>query len=149
MMPGFRSAIIFLIALNLTAKNELGLGIAVGDPTGISVKYWTGKNTAIGGACGWSFRGEDYLQINGDFLYHYFEMIPVEKGALPFYIGVGGRLAFKEETEIGVRVPIGLEYLFEDAPFDVFFEVSPYLNLYPESDFDASASIGGRFFFDL
>jgi hypothetical protein len=149
MMTGFRSAIIFLIALNLTAKNELGLGIAVGDPTGITAKYWTSRNTAICGACGWSFRSEGYLHINGDFIYHYFNLFPVEKGELPLYFGLGGRLALKDETEIGVRIPVGIAYIFSDAPFDAFFELSPYLNLYPRTDMFLSASLGGRFFFDL
>jgi hypothetical protein len=140
---------ILLISLNLSAHTGMGLGIAIGDPTGITAKYWTGRNKAICGAMGWSFRDKGFLHINGDFIYHNFNLIDVGKGELPLYFGIGGRLAFKNKTEIGIRLPVGLVYLFSDAPFDVFFELSPYLNLYPETDFFLSASLGGRLFFKL
>jgi len=149
MIKKISGIIILLIALNLAAHEGMGLGIAVGDPTGITAKYWTSHNTAVCGAVGWSFRGEGYLHINGDFIYHNSKLFPVEKGELPLYFGLGGRLAFKDETEIGVRIPVGIVYLFPDAPFDAFFELSPYLNLYPRTDMFLSASFGGRFFFEL
>lgn len=149
MIRKFAGIIILVISLNLTAYSGLGLGIVAGDPTGITAKYWTSKNTALCGACGWSFRREGYLHINGDFVYHNFKLFPVEKGELPLYFGLGGRLALKDDPEIGIRIPVGILYLFEDAPFDAFFELSPYLNLYPRTDMFLSASLGGRFFFDL
>ncbi|MDZ7691501.1 MAG: hypothetical protein U5K69_10295 [Balneolaceae bacterium] len=41
----------------------------------------------------------------------------VEEGALPLYYGVGGRLILAENDSIlGVRVPAGINYLFEEAP---------------------------------
>jgi hypothetical protein len=141
--------IILLVSLNLSAHKGLGLGIVAGDPTGITAKYWTSKNTAICGACGWSFRGEGYVHLNGDFIYHNFKLFPVEKGELPLYFGLGGRLALKDDPEIGIRIPVGIVYLFPDAPFDAFFELSPYLNLSPRTDMFLSASLGGRFFFDM
>ncbi len=149
MIKKFYVIIILLISLNLAAHKGMGIGITAGDPTGITAKYWTSHNTAICGACGWSFRGEGYLHLNGDFIYHNSKIFEVEKGELPIYFGLGGRLAFKNETEIGVRFPVGIVYLFPDAPFDAFFELSPYLNLYPRTDMFLSASIGGRFFFEL
>ncbi|MEO0293336.1 MAG: hypothetical protein ABIN61_03820 [candidate division WOR-3 bacterium] len=139
---------ISLIGKSIVLKKDLGLGIVAGDPTGITIKTWTGSSTSVCGASGWSFK-EDYFQINCDFIYHFFDLIKVEKGELPLYLGMGGRILFKKEIEIGIRVPVGLTYLFEEAPFDLFFEISPLLNLYPETDFDASASIGGRVFLDL
>jgi hypothetical protein len=149
MIKKISGIIMLLTAYNLTAHSGLGLGIVVGDPTGITAKYWTSKNTAICGACGWSFRREGYLHINGDFIYHNFKLFPVEKGELPIYFGLGGRLAFKDETEVGIRIPVGIEYLFEDAPFDAFLELSPYLNLYPRTDMFLSVGLGGRYFFNL
>lgn len=149
MIKKFLVVTILLISLNLAAHHGMGIGITAGDPTGIIGKYWTSRNTAICSAMGWSFRGEGYLHINGDFIYHYPKLLEVEKGELPLYFGIGGRFAFKDETEIGIRFPVGLVYLFPDAPFDAFFELSPYLNIYPETDMFLSASLGGRFFFEL
>jgi hypothetical protein len=46
-----------------------------------------------------------------------------------------------------VRLPVGLEYLFQRAPLDLFVEVVPVLDLTPESTVNVSASIGTRYFF--
>ena len=68
---------------------------------------------------------------------------------LPLYFGVGGRLRLRDnrDDDIGVRIPVGLAYMFADAPFDIFVEVVPILDLVPDTDFDLNAALGGRFYF--
>lgn len=135
-----------------------GLGIIAGEPTGISLKGWQGRTTAIDGALAWSFAGKDFFQIHGDYLAHNFALIKVEKGKLPFYYGIGGRIKFfnnddggkardNDKTRIGVRVPLGLAYLFERTTLDIFLEVVPILDLIPETELDLNAAIGIRYFF--
>jgi hypothetical protein len=136
-----------------------GLGIILGEPTGVSLKGWQGKSTAIDGALAWSFAGNDFFQIHGDYLSHNFALLKVEKGKLPFYYGIGGRIKFfgdgsnrrgrdnNDKTRIGVRVPLGLAYLFERTALDIFLEVVPILDLIPETEFDLNAAIGIRYFF--
>jgi hypothetical protein len=46
-----------------------------------------------------------------------------------------------------VRFPIGLEYLFPRAPFDVFIEVVPVLQVVKKTDFEIDGAIRARFFF--
>lgn len=131
-----------------------GLGIIAGEPTGISLKGWQGRTTAIDGALAWS---NDFFQIHGDYLAHNFTLIKVEKGKLPFYYGIGGRIKFfndgggkardNNKTRIGVRVPLGLAYLFERTALDIFLEVVPILDLIPETELDLNAAIGIRYFF--
>jgi len=77
-------------------------------------------------------------------------LIQVDKGRLPFYYGIGGRMKFSENNNdnfIGVRVPFGLAYIFETAPVDIFFELVPVLDLAPDTDFDFNAALGVRYFF--
>ncbi len=138
-----------------------GLGIILGEPTGVSLKGWQGKSTAIDGALAWSFAGSDFFQIHGDYLAHNFSLLRVEKGKLPFYYGIGGRIKFfgndnnrgrgrdndNNKTRIGVRVPLGLAYLFERTTLDIFLEVVPILDLVPETAFDLNAAAGIRYFF--
>lgn len=132
-----------------TAADRVGLGIIVGEPTGVSLKIGrTGRN-AIDFGFAWSLQDDNDLHIHGDWLYHDFDLISVERGSLPLYFGIGGRVKFREnrDDDIGVRFPVGLSYIFESSPFDVFLEVVPVLDLAPDTEFDFNAALGGRFFF--
>ena len=68
---------------------------------------------------------------------------------MPLYFGVGGRIKFRDDKDddIGIRVPIGLAYMFANDPFDIFLEVVPILDLSPDTYFGFNAAIGGRWFF--
>ncbi len=135
----------------------LGIGVIVGEPTGISLKKWTSANTAIDGAVAWAFDRNASVQLHGDFLIHNFNLLKTDVGRLPVYYGVGGRVKFDDErrrgrdtehhTRVGVRVPLGMAYLFDSAPVDVFLEIVPILDLAPSTDFGLNAAIGARYFF--
>ena len=132
-------------------RRTFGIGIIVGEPTGISFKVGrTGRN-AIDAAVAWSLTGDNDLHLQGDWLYNNFDLIPVGQGQLPFFVGIGGRVRFREgegrDDEIGIRIPVGLNYIFDSSPFDAFFEIVPILDLAPDTEFDLNAAIGGRFFF--
>jgi len=149
----FSILVSILIFLSLSSKgltyekNDFGLGIILGSPTGVSAKLWLSKHSAFVGAAAWSFSDQGRLQIHGDYLWHNFGLIKVEEGSFPFYYGLGFRLNFGDEVEAGVRFPIGLEYLFPRAPFDVFIEVVPVLQVVKKTDFEIDGAIGARFFF--
>lgn len=146
--------ILVLIAISCvsaSAKNgALGLGVIVGEPTGISMKLWSSSRTAIDGAVAWSFEKHSKFQIHGDFLIHKYGKVSVEKGSLPLYYGIGGRIKTwndNRDDNVGVRFPVGLEYLFANAPIDIFLEVVPILDLAPSTDLELNAAIGFRYFF--
>ena len=127
-------AFVVIPGFALAERGPFGLGIIVGEPTGISGKYQLSTKNAIDGAVAWSLDGDNELHLHGDYLYHWYEVVTVEKGSLPLFAGVGGRFRFREnrDDEVGVRFPVGLTYLFDDAPFDVFLEVAPILELAPD-----------------
>jgi len=153
MMWKCTSAILVLIALFCTPApaegGPFGLGIILGEPTGISGKFHISTRNAIDGAVAWSLQEDNDLHLHGDYLYHNYSWISVETGELPVYFGIGGRIKIREnhDDEVGIRFPIGLDYIFEEAPFDAFVEVVPVMNLAPDTEFDLNAAIGGRFFF--
>jgi len=128
-------------------EKGFGLGVIVGEPTGISVKAWMGRGGAICAAAGWSLTETEYINFHGDYIFHNFSLINVEKGSLPVYYGVGIRIKTKGETKFGVRIPVGIDYLLDNAPLDIFFEIVPVLDLTPETKFRFSAGLGIRFFF--
>jgi hypothetical protein len=132
-----------------TPRGPFGLGIIVGEPTGLDLKWFLNDINAVEGALAWSFSGNTEVHIQADYLYHFYDWIKVKEGLLPVFIGIGGRIAFVEHGDdlVGVRVPVGLSYEFEGGVVDVFGEIVPVLNLTPDTDFDLEGAIGVRFWF--
>jgi hypothetical protein len=76
-------------------------------------------------------------------------LIEVPKGNLPLYFGGGFRF-FKQEhkdNELGIRIPVGVEYQFENLPIGAFAELAPVVDLTPDTDLDLEGGIGIRYFF--
>ena len=140
--------IILFSSLYYSQSKKIGVGIIVGEPTGLSFKYWLTDKTALDAGLAWSFVDENAFQIQADYLIHNFSLIKISNGKLPFYFGIGGRLKFSNDATLGVRVPLGLAYIFSDEPIDIFLEIVPILDLLPQTDFTISAAIGGRYFFE-
>lgn len=136
----------------VNATGSFGIGITVGEPTGISWKVWAEKERAWNGAVAWSFV-DDYLRLHIDHLWHDYKLIEVEKGQLPVYFGVGAtiwsgqREHYEKHFNLGARGVVGMEYIFPQAPVDLFLELAPTLNLLPETGFDLQGGLGARIFF--
>lgn len=142
-------------------SSGFGLGIMLGEPTGISAKYWMGGDRALAFGLAWGGLGSagGYLHVHGDYLFHNFSLINVSQGKLPLYFGPGLRMRTwsgdrywnndktSGQSRIGIRFPVGLSYLFDGAPVDVFLEVVPTLDLIPGTSFDLDAAIGARYWF--
>jgi hypothetical protein len=126
---------------------KFGLGVIFGEPSGLSAKMWTTKTTAFDLGLAWSFSGDGNFHIHGDYLFHKFGVFDVSKGSLPIYIGLGARILFQDDTKVGIRLPVGLEYYFDGWPLAVFGEIVPILDLAPDTKFDINGGIGLRFYF--
>ena len=151
------TVLIGLISTSAFAQDRLGIGLIVGEPTGLSVKYWLDEEHAIDGAAAWSFWDEDGFQLHADYLWHNFDLLGSAAACdtLPVYYGVGARLKFWDDngkhdddghTAFGIRVPVGISYLFDNAPFDVFAEIVPILDFAPDIDLDLNIAVGLRFY---
>ena len=147
-----KSFILFIafIALNTFGqKNKFGLGIMVGEPTGISAKVWTNNTIAFDAAAALSLSGNHgALLLHADFLKHKYQLVKVEKGNLPFYYGLGAKIVMANDPGIGIRIPLGISYIFnEEIPLDIFLEIVPVLNLIPSTNFNVDGAIGVRYYF--
>ena len=148
---------------SLTAAEKIrqgfGIGLIVGEPTGLTAKKWLSDTTAIDAAAAWSFDDFNSFQFHADYLWHNFDLIKTEDlpGRIPVYYGVGARIKLKggndgqgkgnEDARVGVRVPVGVSYLFHDVPVDLFAEVVPVLDIVPETKFGIGIGIGARYYF--
>lgn len=137
-------------------SSGFGLGIMVGDPTGISGKYWLSGDRAADFGLAWSLNG-DYFHVHADYLFHNTSLISVSKGQLALYYGPGVRIRTwskgkwedhdGSQVSFGARFPVGLDYMFDGAPVDCFLELAPSLDLVPSTTFDLDAAIGARYWF--
>ena len=132
------------------SSHTFGLGVILGAPTGVSAKLWLGSNSAVDVGAAWGFgthRHMPAMSLHMDYLQH-FDVVHVSKGRLPLYVGIGGRVWFAEEPVVGLRIPLGITYLFAGAPLDLFFEIAPIMDLVPGTELEGSAAIGVRYYFD-
>lgn len=152
-------AVLTLATLLLSAGNAgaqqsgFGLGVIIGEPTGLSGKVWQTRSTAFDFGAAWSFVDDSAFHLHFDILVHRFDVIRVDSGKLPVYYGVGARVKFAEDdrgdqdTNVGIRFPVGLDYLFAREPLDLFVELVPILDVAPKTDVSLNASVGFRYWF--
>lgn len=137
-------------------KGVFGAGLIVGEPTGVSAKYYLADDTAIDFAIGGAIIGRG-IQVHSDFLWHPWILEQRESFALPVYLGVGGRVlnhdgggGDDDHIRIGVRGPIGILFDFTRVPLDAFAEIAPILDYRTKGDafgVDLNAGIGARYYF--
>lgn len=146
---------LLLSAQQATAQSKkFGLGVMIGEPTGISAKLWTSNNNALAFGLGWSTYHPRYddsgsrVHFHMDYLWHSFDAIRSEE-RFAFHYGIGGRFKDRggDNGSIAVRGVGGLNWLPRDAPMDVFFELAPSLELTPSTGFGIDGALGARFYF--
>jgi hypothetical protein len=140
-------------------NKPFGLGLALGEPTGVTGKYWFNRKNTLQFAIGWGYYPHGGGAVYCDYLYNVFTLVRAKK--VPFnlllYMGIGGKIGVwghhhhydHAGVGIGVRIPFGLSMVFVKGPFEVFLELVPGLAfIHPDPFwFDFDGCIGGRFYF--
>jgi hypothetical protein len=150
MIKKFKFVVLFIIFSNILFANtpgKFGLGIILGEPTGISFKAWQSDEVAYDAALAWSFGKEGNVHIHIDYLLHNYELIRTMNSYTPVYYGIGGRIQTKDETALGIRIPLGINFRSRRIPIDIFIEFVPALNIIPKTEFDLEGGIGARYYF--
>jgi hypothetical protein len=129
-----------------TVSADIGLGIILGDPTGISLLIE--ERIALGAA--WSLYNHFHIHVD------VWILNPGIVENLEWYLGVGGKFkiftadSIKKETPddlaVGVRVPVGLQY-YVIPELELFIEAAPGIQLFPATAFDVDAGLGIRYHF--
>lgn len=154
-----------LSALYSTAQSSgFGLGIVLGEPTGLSMKTWVSGDRALAFGLAWGGWGHGgYIHVHGDYLFHNFSLIKVSKGRMALHYGPGLRVrswggdrywnngryydSNGGHLRVGIRFPVGLTYMFDGAPVDIFLEAAPALDIVPGTSFDMNGGLGFRYYF--
>ena len=139
--------VLFLVSFS-SWSNDFGLGISLGNPTGLNGKYWLDEKRAVDGGLAWSLGKKTSLSMHSDYLFHknsafYFN----DDYALDLYYGLGGRMEFSDDIELGVRVPVGLAHRIENAGADVFVEGAPIFDIIGRTGFELHLMLGARYYF--
>ncbi len=125
-------------------KGAFGVGIILGEPTGVCAKLYLKDDRAIQGAVGSAFVNEG-LQLHEEYVFHPWILQDKESFVLPVYLGPGLRVidysgseGGKSHLALGVRGVIGLLFDFKKVPLDAFLEVAAV----PEYDFGSGKGFG-------
>ncbi len=153
--------LMIIIAKPIAAQDHgFGIGLILGEPTGVSAKLWTSKINALDFGLGVSVGGDrishkDYyydghgrFHFHMDYLWHSFNAISSTE-RFPLYYGIGGRLnsGGGYDGSFGVRGVFGIAWFPHATPIDVFVELVPVLQLTPSTGFGIDAGLGIRYFF--
>jgi hypothetical protein len=152
-------------ASDFQANKKFGLGLELGEPSGLNGKYFLSSSHALDFGVGYIYHdyyGDDGIHLYADYLWHPLVLAKADAFELPLYIGVGGRFwqfdyacdrfGCDTASAIGVRVPVGISFDFNRSPIDIFVQLVPTLDFfrsYRDHDvhFGIDGSVGVRFWF--
>jgi hypothetical protein len=132
-----------------SADQGFGAGAIFGEPTGVNLKYWIDRRSAVDAIVGSSFDGRCNLYLQSQYLYHWFDVIDPGHDRIAIYAGGGARYQWLDHRSdrFGLRGVGGLTYLLHNAPVDIFVEVGPIFDLTPDRKVRFGGGIGARYWF--
>jgi hypothetical protein len=141
-------------------SGNFGLGLVLGEPTGISANYWIRNDRSIDGELSFDFN--NFFLIQSDYLFHFHGLFGTRESFtqhLEPYLGIGGVLFFATGNRatssyftngtvgFGVRIPFGAEWMIPSSPFGIFLELVPGIGLIPGTFGFLQGGIGARIYF--
>jgi hypothetical protein len=148
-------------AAHANTPGNLGLGIVLGEPSGLSAKYWLHSRDALDFGLAYSFNS--FFAIFSDYLYHFTGAFSAQKAPISQitpYVGIGAifftdtgnsktsrYFSTTNSVGLGVRIPLGLEWRPASAPLGIFLELVPGMGIIPATFGFVEGGIGARFYF--
>jgi hypothetical protein len=136
-----------------TGPSEMGLGLILGSPTGVSLGYRpSGQSHIVNVGLAWNFP-QQRVHAHVDYLrtVYVLEDPNAPSISFPLNVGVGARFhswdGSGSKASVGVRIPLQMTMVPHHQPFDVFLELVPVLLLYPETKMRLDGALGARYFF--
>ena len=123
---------------------DVGVGVILGNPTGVTGKAWIDGSQAVDAGLGFSTR----LAAYGDYLWHSWTALPQpSEGKLPLYLGLGAQVRTFHDPEFGLRAVAGAAYWLPRDPVEIFVEIVPVFRLAPRDGVGLDAGLGLRYYF--
>lgn len=139
-------AVLAAICAYAVSAHAVGVGVMVGEPTGLAFQFGGRGDNAVNAAVGWSISEEEWFYVHADYIFLSLVRSREFDETIPFYYGIGARaVLLEDDSRMGVRAPLGLQYETGDLPVTFFIEVAPLFDLAPETEFGVAGGIGVRF----
>lgn len=139
---------------------DFGFGVTLGEPTGVSLKFWLNNENALALSLGSSYFGE--LRLGADYLWHFDAF---NSSAVKMYAGPGAVLGFgdgngwvykkdddkffvrnNDDFGFGARAVVGLNIIPKRSPIEFFLELGVMVGLIPNVGTNGEAAVGIRFY---
>jgi hypothetical protein len=137
-------------------SGSVGLGGQVGEPSGLTLKFYNESAPSYDFLAAWSLVDDDFF-LNGHALWNYdiqAENLDADQ-QLEWFVGPGGFLIIDDddtpgpgddEVVIGISGTIGLNFVL-DQRFEFFGQVTPRIAIVPDTEGDVGGGIGFRYYF--
>lgn len=131
------------------ARADIGVGLFVGEPTGVTVKIGLERRTALELLGGWN-TWDDGRGAYGHITF--LAQLFAARGSsviVPFRLGIGGAVYDAGPDDIGVaaRAPLQIAFVFTGAPVELYGELALRLQAVPDGDVDLDGGLGFRIYF--
>ncbi|HOW52623.1 MAG TPA: hypothetical protein PLV42_11345 [bacterium] len=142
---------------------QFGLGFLLGEPTGISFRWFFHETQGIDAlaAWGWGWDHHQKIVLHADYLFRFYDLIPIPAGDTALYVGGGLQMGMFDNRRydayyhtdhdwwflLALRLPGGILYQVKSFPIEVLFEIAFLLNILPDLAPDFNVGLGLRFCF--
>jgi hypothetical protein len=156
-------------------EHPFGLGVQLGDPHAVNLKYWLGSDDALQASVGvrpgyehhgrYAWRTSSGPLSTFEWTHRFAKIEPRNKKvAFSFHAGVGGglgwvnsacyydwptdyRVCYQDDVVVMARAPIGFSAYFPRPRLEAFVEVVPALRVLPYFNPLLMGTFGGRYYF--
>ena len=149
-MRAARIVLLLAVLWSTPARAEggsFGLGLILGQPTGITGAYQLSERTMIDAAVGFGWVRDRDFYLHVEFDYFLPTLVTGNSVALSAYLGIGGFFFAHNDPAFGARAPFGLSLDFTTVPLQIFLEASLLLLIVPDVDIDVRGALGFRYYF--
>jgi len=131
---------------------SLGLGLAVGAPSGLTGKMWLGDWSSLQASFGGDLGRYGDLVATADYV---IELRPFstesDDYSVPLHVGAGFNLSTNPyeggAVLMGPRAVFGLSVLVRELPVDLFIEMAPTFYFYEDLTWSVDGQFGTRYYF--
>ena len=154
------NGIIFTNSYAQSPENKsFGFGLILGDPTGLTLKFWTQRDNAFVIDVGASYFGSPRIGV--DYLWHFDAF---KTNTTKLYAGFGGALGIGQGRGfyyaehngfyyrsdnglgLGVRGVFGVNVIPLSSPLELFLEIGLLVGISPEFGSAADVGLGIRYY---
>jgi hypothetical protein len=129
-----------------STPSHIGLGFYFGQPTGISIGWYLSDHQVLNGVVGWAFNNKNgILSLSADYTYRW--NVASSPGKLFLYAGIGVSARIGSDSDLGLRIPLGIAFFTPEIPLELLLEIAPGMRLIPATTGNVEGGLGIRWKF--